>query len=124
MPHPCVVCKGGRRCCRHNFCPFCTNPLRMRSWYPPFAKNAKDRAPHVLVMPARSKAWATARTRGNGSGLWRNLEDRATVVLAAGIRRTVEISGTVEDQSRIWLSPINAVEVEGMQDFLSPSVCR
>ena len=26
---------------------------------PPFAKNAKDSAPHVSVMPARSKARAT-----------------------------------------------------------------
>jgi REP element-mobilizing transposase RayT len=31
----------------------------MRSWYPPFAQTAKDGAPIVLLMPARSKAWAT-----------------------------------------------------------------
>jgi hypothetical protein len=31
----------------------------MRSRYPPFAKNAKDGAPAVLVMQVRSKAWAT-----------------------------------------------------------------
>ena len=24
VPHPCVFCKGGRRCCRRNFCPFYT----------------------------------------------------------------------------------------------------
>src|ERR1019366_2583852 len=28
-----------------------------------FAKNAKDRAPTMLVMPARSKAWATRSSR-------------------------------------------------------------
>ena len=31
----------------------------MRSWYPPFAQNTKDGAAIVLLMPARSKAWAT-----------------------------------------------------------------
>ena len=31
----------------------------MRSWYPPFAQTAKDGAAIVLLMPARSKAWAT-----------------------------------------------------------------
>ena len=24
VPHPCVFCKGGRRCCRRNSCPFYT----------------------------------------------------------------------------------------------------
>jgi hypothetical protein len=33
----------------------------MGSWFPPFAKNAKDGAPTVLVMPARLEAWATRR---------------------------------------------------------------
>jgi hypothetical protein len=28
----------------------------------PFAKNAKDGAPILLVMPAKSKAWATRQT--------------------------------------------------------------
>jgi hypothetical protein len=28
---------------------------------PPFAKNAKDGAPILLVMPARSKSWANGR---------------------------------------------------------------
>jgi hypothetical protein len=30
-----------------------------RSWYPPFAKNAKNGAPTYFVLHARSKAWAT-----------------------------------------------------------------
>ena len=30
----------------------------MGSWYPPFAKNAKDGLPPVLVVPAKSRAWA------------------------------------------------------------------
>ena len=33
---------------------FSTTPLRLRSWFPPFAKCAKDGAPSALVMPARS----------------------------------------------------------------------
>ena len=33
--------------------------LRMRSWFPPFANCAQDGAPAVLVIPAKSKAWAT-----------------------------------------------------------------
>ena len=41
------------------FVRYAQDPLRMRSWYPPFAENVKDGAPTVLVMPARSKAWAT-----------------------------------------------------------------
>lgn len=40
--------------------------LRMRSGYPPSAKNAKDGAPTVSGMPARSRAWATRHsTRGS-----------------------------------------------------------
>src|SRR5208282_4770756 len=34
-------------------------PLRIRSWFPPFANYAKDGAPTVLVIPAKSKVWAT-----------------------------------------------------------------
>jgi len=30
-----------------------------RSWYPPFAQNAKNGAPNMLAMQARSEAWAT-----------------------------------------------------------------
>ncbi len=30
-----------------------------RPWYPPFAKCAKDGAPSVFLIPAKSKAWAT-----------------------------------------------------------------
>src|SRR4029077_11069215 len=33
--------------------------LHKHSRVPPFAKNAKDGAPPVLLMPSRSKAWAT-----------------------------------------------------------------
>jgi hypothetical protein len=40
-------------------CSIAQNPLPMRSWYPPFAKCAKDGAPTVVAMPAKSKAWAT-----------------------------------------------------------------
>ena len=39
---------------------FCTNPSRVRPWFPPFANCAKDGAPTVLVIPAKSKAGATA----------------------------------------------------------------
>jgi hypothetical protein len=34
---------------------FRTTPLRTCSWFPPFAKNAKDGAPTVSVMSGRSK---------------------------------------------------------------------
>jgi hypothetical protein len=33
----------------------------MRSWFPPFANCAKDGAPSVLFVPAKSKAWATSQ---------------------------------------------------------------
>jgi len=33
--------------------------MRKHFRVPPFAKNAKDGAPILLVMPAKSKAWAT-----------------------------------------------------------------
>jgi hypothetical protein len=36
-------------------------PLRMRSWYPPFAKNAKNGAPHCVGYAAGSEARATRR---------------------------------------------------------------
>src|SRR5713101_7941510 len=36
---------------------------RRHSRIPPFAKNAKDGPPTVLLMPARSKAWATPPPR-------------------------------------------------------------
>ena len=39
--------------------------MRKHFRVPPFAKNAKDEAPILLVMPAKSKAWATA-TRNCG----------------------------------------------------------
>jgi len=38
---------------------FCTNPSRVRPWFPPFANCAKDGAPTVLVIAAKSKVWAT-----------------------------------------------------------------
>jgi hypothetical protein len=41
VPHPCVLCKGGRRCCRRSSCSSAQSRLRMRSWYPPFAKLRK-----------------------------------------------------------------------------------
>jgi hypothetical protein len=43
---------------RQLFVPY-PQTMRMRSWFPPFANCAKDGAPTALVMPARSKAWAT-----------------------------------------------------------------
>jgi hypothetical protein len=43
---------------------FCTSPRGMRSWFPPFAKCAKDGAPSVLFVPANSKAGATRRGVG------------------------------------------------------------
>jgi len=57
VPRPCVFCKGGWRCCRpKGFHSSRTTPLRLRSWFPPFAKCAKDGAPTVLPLPARSQA--------------------------------------------------------------------
>ena len=38
---------------------FCTNPSRVRPWLPPLANCAKDGAPTVLVIAAKSKVWAT-----------------------------------------------------------------
>ena len=32
-------------------CPLCNYPLLLRSWYPPFAKSAKDGVPTVVVSP-------------------------------------------------------------------------
>ena len=40
----------------------CIKPSLQALWRPPFAQNAKDGAPTRLVMPARSKAWATRPT--------------------------------------------------------------
>jgi len=60
VPHPCVFCKGGRRCCRRNFCPFCTNPVAYAFVVPALRTGTRRTGhPPVLVMPARSKAWAT-----------------------------------------------------------------
>jgi hypothetical protein len=59
VPHPCVFCKGGPRCCVRYLIvttPHGSTNLRMHSRLPPFAKNAKDGAPTVLLMPASSKA--------------------------------------------------------------------
>jgi hypothetical protein len=35
----------------------------MRSWYPPFAKNAKNGAPHCVGNASEIKAWATRHFR-------------------------------------------------------------
>src|SRR6202162_1755135 len=40
--------------------------MRKHFRVPPFAKNAKDGAPILLVMPAKSKAWATRHFRTSG----------------------------------------------------------
>jgi len=58
--HPCVFCKGGRRCCGRNFCPFYTTRCWMPSPYPPFAKYAKDGAPASVVASA---VWKPVHTR-------------------------------------------------------------
>ncbi|MCU1300073.1 MAG: hypothetical protein JWQ87_357 [Candidatus Sulfotelmatobacter sp.] len=67
VPHPCVFCKGGRRCglcylvyyaCARGM----VNPLsRRHPRFPPFAKSAKNGASTVLVVPTRAKVWATRR---------------------------------------------------------------
>jgi hypothetical protein len=59
VPHPCGFCKGGYDAADAILAFSREAPSRMRSRYPPFAKYAKDRAPIVLVTPARSKARAT-----------------------------------------------------------------
>jgi len=58
----------------------CTNPLRLRPWFPPFTNCAQDGHPTALVIPAKSKAWAT-RSRedeefgdGKNSGTDRDVE--------------------------------------------------
>ena len=43
---------------------FPTHWSRMRSWFPPFANCAKDGAPSVLWVPAKSNARATRREHG------------------------------------------------------------
>jgi hypothetical protein len=55
VPRPCVLCKGG-------YDAVCTGLFLMprlrrykHLWFPPFANNAKDGAPAVLVVSARSK---------------------------------------------------------------------
>jgi hypothetical protein len=65
VPRPCAICKGGLRCCPYIFvchaCEACTRltrgaweiRLRLHFRLPPFAKNAKDGAPALLVMLAR-----------------------------------------------------------------------
>ncbi len=40
--------RAGRDAADATFVRSAQTPLRMRSWYPPFAKNAKDRAPHCV----------------------------------------------------------------------------
>ena len=40
-------------------------PLRMRSWRPPFARNAKDGAPHCVGDAREIKAWARAGAEGS-----------------------------------------------------------
>ncbi len=66
-----------KRCCRLNFCPFRTNPIAYAFLEPALRqkhKNAKEWAPHLLVMPARSKAWATRQgTNGNNYDVARDL---------------------------------------------------
>ena len=46
--------------------------LRKHSRLPPFAKSAKDGAPHVLLLPAKSKAWATPPRSDVTMCLWEN----------------------------------------------------
>jgi len=61
VPSPCVFCKGGYDAA-DVILVFAKIPRRIRSRPPPFAKNAKDRAPTVLAMSKESKAWATRLT--------------------------------------------------------------
>jgi hypothetical protein len=54
--------------------------MRMHFRVPPFAKNAKDGAPMLLVMPAKSKAWATRlRTWHGGTCLASTVPDLLTL---------------------------------------------
>ncbi len=47
--------RAGRDAAHTTLVPSAETALRMRSWFPPFANCAKDGAPPVLVVPARSK---------------------------------------------------------------------
>ena len=44
MLRPCVVCKGGQRCCRDDFCPFGTNPVAYAFVVPALRKVREGRA--------------------------------------------------------------------------------
>jgi len=46
VPHPCVFCKGGRRCCRRNFCPFSTNPFTYAFIVLALRQQREGRGPH------------------------------------------------------------------------------
>jgi Abortive infection alpha/Protein of unknown function (DUF2806) len=80
-----------------------------------FAKNAKGRASTVLVMPARSKAWATRL----GCKIVRmNEEENAAVVIKEGVKQlfapygellnkllgpaATELGGSWADSARVW----------------------
>jgi hypothetical protein len=78
-------CKGGWRCCRPNrFDSSRPTPLRLRSWLPPFAKCAKDGAPTVLPLPARSQAPGTRLTE-TGRGTCYEIRTRAGIVPRGGL---------------------------------------
>src|SRR5579872_3433925 len=49
VPHPCVLCKGGRRCCLHYVTVLTARPNPHGPGIPdsPFAERAKDGAPTV-----------------------------------------------------------------------------
>jgi hypothetical protein len=56
-------------------------PLRMRWWYPPFAKCAKDGAPIWSALPGGSKAWANRPIATMGSS-WAGSSTQAYVPVA------------------------------------------
>ena len=54
VPYPCVFCKGGRRCCRPNFCPLYTSRC-VCVVVPALRKVREGRAPAAVVASAVSR---------------------------------------------------------------------
>ncbi len=58
VPRPCAFSRAGTILPAQFFVPSEQDRVCMRSWFPPFAKDAKDGAPIVLLIHASSKAQA------------------------------------------------------------------
>ena len=64
-PIPALFARAGSDAAGATFVRSVQTPLRMRSWCPPFAKDAKDGAPHCVGYASKIKsAWATCQSDG------------------------------------------------------------